>query len=342
MSRWRRLAVPTVKVLCIVLVMLLVGEALQRLKSFGATGLTYHEMRGMTNLQQSAFAVDPPEESMKLLAGWGMLPGTAGVRKGASFQVNNLGFRGPDAVLKKEAGTFRIVVVGGSMSLGSGVELQETWPAVLEGLMEESLANAPAASQIARRVRRFEVFNLAMPQTVHGFPRALQRALYFRPDLVLWQVSAQGSQEKQSKNLLHANTLAGERSLPILSFMISDDQVPGGVSSSLAKSGNRYFTHLGALGVEYGQSQFLFPEDPHPKPATHVRIAEAVWEQLTPRLKPMLVAVTRKRPDCRTSWEPPEPIPSRNRRDGFWRSYLVKRLYCLLADRQWSPLGESF
>jgi len=52
MSRLHSLIIPSIKVLIVVVGVCLLGEALQRVKSFGAAGLTYGEMHSMTNPQQ--------------------------------------------------------------------------------------------------------------------------------------------------------------------------------------------------------------------------------------------------------------------------------------------------
>ncbi len=331
----RRLIRPTLKVLVIVVSLFLVGEALQRVKSFGVAGLSYDEMYGMTNLQQSPYAVNPPVESMQHLASWGMLPKQEGVRKGAPFRVNNLGFRGPDAVLEKAPERFRIAVIGGSLSLGSGIAFSDTWPAVLEQSLNAALPSGGSDG------RRYEVFNLAMPQTVHGLPRVLRRVLYFQPDLVLWQISEKGSEGKRTGNLMHALEISTERKLPIAAFMLGETEIPQAFQRHLQNTRQTFFHNLGSLGVVYEEEYYLYPEDPHPTEAIHRRIAGIVHEALKPRMNQVHALVAKSQADYRTAWKPPEPIPSANRRNGFWRSYFVKRLYSLVMDIQWSPLGES-
>lgn len=54
------------------------------------------------------------------------------------FQIwkrhNSMGFRGPEITLEKPAGTTRLLVLGDSMTYGTGVEYEETYSAVLDSL----------------------------------------------------------------------------------------------------------------------------------------------------------------------------------------------------------------
>ena len=74
-----------------------------------------------------------------------------------------------------EAGTFRIVVIGDSFSFGHGVEVEEAWPARLEGLLSQRLG------------RPVEVANLSV--TGYGTDQQLlrfeERGLALKPDAVI-------------------------------------------------------------------------------------------------------------------------------------------------------------
>ena len=67
----------------------------------------------------------------------GLLPGFRGVFKGGHFFVNQSGFRDKDWPVEKQNGTIRIAVLGTSMSMGSGVHQDESYPSVLQRMLDE-------------------------------------------------------------------------------------------------------------------------------------------------------------------------------------------------------------
>jgi lysophospholipase L1-like esterase len=54
-----------------------------------------------------------------------------------SVNVNRLGFRDLEFAVKKRPGERRILAVGDSFTFGSGVQLEDTWPQILERLLSE-------------------------------------------------------------------------------------------------------------------------------------------------------------------------------------------------------------
>ncbi len=83
-----------------------------------------------------AFIMHHPER------GWAMVPGWRGRPWGVDFRVNSLGFRGPEITRQKPARTFRVLVLGDSIAMGSGLpenvlvssRLQEMLEAARPGL----------------------------------------------------------------------------------------------------------------------------------------------------------------------------------------------------------------
>jgi len=64
-------------------------------------------------------------------------PGSTGMTHGNPVRINNLGFRGRDVSLQKPPGTFRILVLGDSFTMGVGIAEEETFPLVLEGQLKK-------------------------------------------------------------------------------------------------------------------------------------------------------------------------------------------------------------
>jgi len=72
--------------------------------------------------------------------------------------INQHGFRGADHMLEKPAGTLRVLTLGASSTFGFGNRDNETYPFLLEQLLNERLADAPC-----HEYTRAEVINLGIP-----------------------------------------------------------------------------------------------------------------------------------------------------------------------------------
>lgn len=98
------------------------------------------------------------------------------------YQINSLGFRGPEASLRPGPDVWRIAVLGDSFTFGTAIRFEHTWPEVLRRTLER----VPGSST------RVEVLNFAMEAIHTGQEVALleNRVLAFEPDLVIVAVHA--------------------------------------------------------------------------------------------------------------------------------------------------------
>ncbi len=101
---------------------------------------------------------------------------------GTTFRTNDLGYRGPDISLRKPAGTYRVVVLGSSNTLGQGVDDEEGYVRRLEGWLTTK----------AEPGQRVEVVNLsasgyALTQRLH---RLVNEVAALDPDWILSDASA--------------------------------------------------------------------------------------------------------------------------------------------------------
>jgi lysophospholipase L1-like esterase len=71
---------------------------------------------------------------------------------GTTFRTSSLGHRGPEIYQRKPPGTFRLVVLGSSNTMGHGIEDEQTYARLLEGWL----------AQQVKPGRRVEVVNLAV------------------------------------------------------------------------------------------------------------------------------------------------------------------------------------
>jgi len=96
-------------------------------------------------------------------------------------RTNAFGMRGGDVEVEKEPGTYRIVVIGDSFTMGWGVAEPDTWARVLEKRLN---ARAPCGLPLAAR---YEVLNLGVGNYNAAQEVALLRkvGLGLHPDLVI-------------------------------------------------------------------------------------------------------------------------------------------------------------
>lgn len=104
-------------------------------------------------------------------------PGTDGEpARSVTYSVNELGYRGAPVPVEKRVDVFRIVALGDSFTYGTGVNDDETWPALLWERLRELAPERPV-----------EVMNWGVPayNTRQEVAQLKQRVHFFRPDLVL-------------------------------------------------------------------------------------------------------------------------------------------------------------
>lgn len=100
-----------------------------------------------------------------------------GIHKGLPFRTNSTGFRGPEVAPQPGVGVFRIVAVGDSVTMGSGVWEKQAYPALLEARLNEEAQGI-----------RYEVLNIGLSgintnQVVH---RLEAIGLPLQPHLIVY------------------------------------------------------------------------------------------------------------------------------------------------------------
>jgi lysophospholipase L1-like esterase len=104
-------------------------------------------------------------------------PNVRGIVGGVLYETNSAGFRGPERALEKAPGVFRVVVIGDSIAMGTGVLYEETYAARLESALASRFPD-----------RTVEVLDMGLaglnaPSIVKRFER---RSLSYAPDLVIY------------------------------------------------------------------------------------------------------------------------------------------------------------
>ncbi len=112
---------------------------------------------------------------------WTMKPDLNMRWNGAVFRTNHLGLRSPEIELAKPPGTYRIVVLGSSNTMGYGVDNDQMYSVLLERWLNEWVGPS----------HRVEVVNLAVSgdSPSRRLYRLQQEAARFSPDWLLCDVS---------------------------------------------------------------------------------------------------------------------------------------------------------
>ncbi len=103
-------------------------------------------------------------------------PGLEALFKGVQIRINSHGYRDRERTLEKPAGTWRIAVLGDSVTFGWGVHLEDTFTQK----MEQRLNQRPDGQQ-------YEVLNFGVPayNTAQEVADFAARGLAYDPDVVL-------------------------------------------------------------------------------------------------------------------------------------------------------------
>ena len=118
-------------------------------------------------------------------------------KEGAKHQIahNSLGFRGPEVVTPKPAGTFRVLCLGGSSTYGHGPTSNDTtWPARLQAYLKQAKPDMP-----------IEVVNGGCQgySSFESLANLAFRGLPLKPDLVIVAVPRAAAFESQEE-FIHA------------------------------------------------------------------------------------------------------------------------------------------
>lgn len=123
----------------------------------------------------------------------GLFDGVIVRLKLTDVKINSDGFRDREYTFKKNESTFRIIVIGDSITFGIGVNLNETYPKQLERLLKIYYKN-----------KNFEVLNFGVPgfngrDAINFF---LDKGLKYRPDMVIQTISCSDFEDSMEERKL--------------------------------------------------------------------------------------------------------------------------------------------
>lgn len=150
---------------------LLLAECGIRWYWYGANGFSYTQLNSFKTLGFSGLLQRAENDTVL----WELQPNLDTVFKFAPFSTNSLGMRDGEYAIDKPANTVRIAVIGDSFAMGSGVNDEENYPAVLEKLLNQ------AGNQ------QVEVLNFGVGgYNLFNYEAVLRhKALAFSPDIVV-------------------------------------------------------------------------------------------------------------------------------------------------------------
>jgi lysophospholipase L1-like esterase len=93
------------------------------------------------------------------------------------FETNSHGHRGGEYTLKKSEGTFRVLFLGDSFTVGEGTPVEESWPQVVGELLRERLGPQRPVEIINTAVVGYSTFDQWVVLRDHG--------LEFEPDIIV-------------------------------------------------------------------------------------------------------------------------------------------------------------
>lgn len=164
MKRSRQLLMNTSLVVFSVLFVGVMAELTLRMKDFNPFGEFFAN-------DGRAIFIQPSQNPQRI---YEATPGAHGQGWETEISINSHGFRGREYSLQKPPGTFRIVVIGDSITFGNRLAAEENYPAVLESLYQQA-------------GKSVEVLNLALGgyDTLQEVATLKDIGLAFYPDLVI-------------------------------------------------------------------------------------------------------------------------------------------------------------
>jgi hypothetical protein len=156
-----------------VLYFLLVLEFAARFYLFGFDSLDYFKMKSMHRLERSGLIQLSPYPEIL----YELKPNLDTILQGKKFKTNSRGLRDREYSLRKPDGVFRVAVVGDSVTMGWGVDIEEVFHSVLENRLNRESSKV-----------RYEFINFGGAS--YGADQCMAtlkyKALEYQPDLILF------------------------------------------------------------------------------------------------------------------------------------------------------------
>jgi lysophospholipase L1-like esterase len=161
-------------ILCIisVSVSVLLAEAIMRWNMFGADAWSYSKMKSLRHIGKAELLQVSKYQDIL----WELQPELNKLYKLKPFNTNSEGLRDKEYSKQTPPGTFRIAVIGDSFTMGEGVEVESTYPTLLEDRFNAE--GQPPAYEFVN----FAVAGYSLPQYIATIKH---KARAYQPDLIL-------------------------------------------------------------------------------------------------------------------------------------------------------------
>lgn len=125
------------------------------------------------------------------IIGYELTPNSKSIQRGIEYKINSKGLRDYEYSYEKSEGTYRIVVLGDSVTTGFGVNLDELYVKQLEKLLNDD------------NKKNYEVINLGVGgyNTQQEFQWLKKEGLKYNPDLVIFSYLFNDISPKMVKNV---------------------------------------------------------------------------------------------------------------------------------------------
>jgi len=152
---------------------LVVGEVFFRFYDIGWAALSYEKTRGVVRLGNAGVMRPASQPGVR----FELKPNLDQNFKLARLQTNSQGLHDQEYSIQKAPGTYRVVVLGDSQTMASGVSRDENYHALIEARLDSQELG----------YQRIEFVNLAVGASTPGDYRDVleHKALAYSPDLVL-------------------------------------------------------------------------------------------------------------------------------------------------------------
>ena len=294
------------KLVLIILVFALSSELFIRLHRFGLHALSYQEQKSINAIYNSEFAYAPTPGDCNSKNG--LVPNAEGTYYTANFSVNSWGFHDKPFNKMKSPNIVRIAVLGDSATMGVGVENNEVFVEVFEDLIN------------SRSFRvKYEVINMAIPLSSLCPDYHLDKAAFFKPNIIMWSSGLNAVKEKV-KIMAILKEFANKRKIPVLPVVI----LGGGVEEIGQVADSFLLKPMDAM-VRYSINHYIFNVDMHPDAYVHQEIGKKLFNAYIQREQDILNLSEEANSDYTSNWHPTSQTLKLNCKNPFWKFYYYKR-----------------
>ncbi len=298
-------------VILVILVHTLLAEAVVRYETFGLAGLSSELLESIPISNWQILSNDT--DNCRIIKPW--IPNKSLYFKAKLFETNSLGLGDKEYNITKGEDIFRVLVLGNSISLGRGVNMDEAYHSIVEDRLNDRLEGG-----------KYEMLNLGCgPLNISKIIEDINQTIYYQPDMVMiFDVQSRINKLNQSQ-INSLNDYTRDYGVPVL-FVAQDGKIKEG-----EKWGEILLLNLNVTKVK--NWQYTYPADPHPDKYVHMEYATGVYDYIVENEEKIKnISNPKGYIDAKTMSriEEIKNQPSISRRYSpikkFWKSYYLDRI----------------